>query len=233
MIYYFTMPNKFRKNILFVGIASFFGGMSQDMFVPVLPLYLANVLGMPKELIGLTEGIVTAGASVFKIVAGRLADRWRAQTNLVLLGYVLSLIARPLLIVVHSFGGIFFARLLDGIGKGVKDSPKSALLANSTDAATRGKYFGIHRALDTLGSVAGPLILFGALSLWRTSAHQYQNIFLLTAVPLFVTLIILAVFVKDPPMPETKSAGAKNLPRHRFKNYRRGNRPRFGKNERV
>jgi MFS family permease len=201
------------KNVFFIGLLSFFGGISQDIFVPVLPLYLANVLHFDKSFIGLTEGIVTSSASIFKIVAGFLSDKLRKNKPLVFAGYFLSLVARPLLAIITSGTGVLGLRFLDGIGKGVKDSPKDALIADSTQQATRGYGFGIVRALDTLGSVAGPLLLFVLLLALKNNSLKYHYIFFLTAVPLILTLTILTLFVKEIPIQKTEvRAGLSPLP---------------------
>ena len=188
-----------KGNIFFVGLLSFFGGISQDMFLPILPLYLSSVLGLSREFIGLTEGLVTGRASIFKIVAGFLSDRFKARKPLVFVGYAFSLFGRLLLAFIGSAGGILGLRFIDGIGKGVKDSPKDALIADSTQVGSRGRSFGIVRALDTLGSVAGPLILFLLLYFLRNNTLKYHYIFLITAVPLAFTLSILTIFVKESP----------------------------------
>ena len=184
-------------NVFYIGLLSFFGGVSQDMFVPILPLYLTTVLGFDKTFIGVSEGLVTAGASLFKIVAGFLTDKFGKKKPFIFLGYLLSLIARPLLALTTLGSAILGLRFLDGVGKGMKDSPKDALIADSTETKTRGRGFGIARMLDTLGSVAGPLILFGLLYLLRDSPAKYHIILIFTAIPLFVTLTILRYKVKE------------------------------------
>ena len=191
------MKKKNLGNVFFVGLLSFFGGISQDMFIPILPLYLANVIGMDKTLIGLSEGLVTSGASIFKIIAGFLADRFGKMKPLIFLGYFFSLVARPLLAFVTSAGIIFGLRFLDGVGKGMKDSPKDALIADSTESANRGRGFGIARMLDTFGSVVGPLILFGLLYVLKDNPSKYHIIIIATALPLFITLAILKVHVRE------------------------------------
>lgn len=194
-----------NNNVFFIGLLSFFGGISQDIFVPVLPLYLANVLHFDKSFIGLSEGLVTASASLFRIVAGYLSDKLRKNKPLVFAGYLFSLIARPLLAILTGSYAVLGLRFLDGVGKGVKDSPKDALIADSTKQATRGKGFGIVRALDTLGSVAGPLLLFALLYALKNNSLKYHYIFFLTAIPLFVTLGILSFFVKEIPVQQTET----------------------------
>lgn len=178
-------------NVFYVGLLSFFGGISQDIFIPILPLYLSNVLGLDKTFIGISEGLVTSGASIFKIIAGYLTDKYGKKKPLIFLGYFLSLIARPLLVLTTSAFGVFALRFLDGVGKGMKDSPKDALIADSTEEKTRGKGFGIARALDTFGSVIGPLVLFGLLYILKDSPNKYHIILLVTALPLLATLYVL------------------------------------------
>jgi MFS family permease len=186
-------------NVFYIGLLSFFGGISQDIFVPILPLYLSNVLGLDKAFIGLSEGLVTSGVSIFRLIAGYLTDRFGKKKPIVFLGYFFSLVARPLLAFTTVGAAVLGLRFLDGVGKGMKDSPKDALIADSTDAANRGRGFGVARALDTLGSVAGPLLLFGLLWILQDSPQKYHIILLLTAVPLFVTLAILTFKVKETP----------------------------------
>ena len=194
-------------NVFYVGLLSFFGGVSQEIFVPILPLYLANVLGLDKAFIGISEGLVTSGASLFKIVSGYLTDHFSKKKPWIFLGYFLSLVARPLLALTTYGGFVLALRFLDGVGKGLKDSPKDAIIADSTEKRTRGRGFGIARMLDTFGSVVGPLILFGLLYFLKDSPSQYHIILFLTAVPLLVTLAVLQFKVKEtPPRPDADGA---------------------------
>jgi len=195
------MKKKPLGNVFYIGLLSFFGGISQDMFKPVLPLYLANVLGLDKTFIGISEGLVTSGVAVFRLVAGFLSDRLGKRKPIVFIGYLFSMVARPLLAFTSLGGAVLGLRFLDGAGKGIKDSPKDALIADSTEANNRGKGFGIARALDTLGSVVGPIILFGLLYLFAGNPRQYHIILMLTAVPLVITLGILVFKVKESPVP--------------------------------
>jgi len=207
-----TKPKKrFSGNVFFIGLLSFFGGISQDIFVPVLPLYMSSVLGLSRSFIGLTEGLVTSSASIFKIIAGFLSDKFKKRKPIVFIGYACSLISRFLLAFVPSAGGILALRFLDGAGKGIKDSPKDALIADSTKTGSRGRSFGIVRALDTLGSVAGPLILFLLFYLFQNSPRQYHYIFLIAAIPLVITLIIAALLVKETPL-EKKTEATEEAP---------------------
>ncbi|MGA2417625.1 MAG: MFS transporter [Candidatus Staskawiczbacteria bacterium] len=183
--------NKKNKNVFYVGLLSFFGGISQDIFSPILPIYLTSVLGFDKTIVGVAEGIVSASVSIFRIVAGFLSDKFKKQKPIIFLGYFLSMVSRPLLVFFTSAGAVLGLRLLDGAGKGIKDTPKDVLVAGSSEKNVRGKSFGIARMLDTMGSVAGPLILFFLLWVFQNSSTLYHDILLFTAVPLIITLLLI------------------------------------------
>jgi len=195
-----------RGNVFYIGLISFFGGISQDIFVPILPIYMTAVLGMDKVFIGISEGLVTSGSSIFKIVAGFLTDKFGKKKPFVFLGYFCSFIARPLLAFFTGTAAVLSLRFLDGVGKGMKDSPKDALIADSAMRATRGKEFGIARTLDTLGSVVGPLILFALLYFLKDNPSRYHIILVLTMVPLFFTFLILKFKVKETPVASKQSS---------------------------
>ena len=188
-----------NRNVFFVGLLSFFGGISQDIFSPILPIYLTTVLGFDKTFVGIAEGIVSASVNVFKVVSGFLSDRFKKQKPIIFLGYFLSMVGRPLLVFFTSPVSIVGLRLLDGAGKGLKDPPKDVLIAGSAAKDVRGKSFGIARMLDTMGSVAGPLLLFGLLYLFKDSGTLYHYILLFTAVPLIITLCVLVIKVRETP----------------------------------
>ncbi len=188
-----------QRNVFYVGLLSFFGGISQDVFAPILPLYLTTVLGFDKTFVGIAEGIVTAAQDVFAVVAGYLSDRFKRQKPIIFIGYFLSMVSRPVLALLTSAPAVIGLRLLDGAGKGMKDPAKDVLIAGSAEQSVRGRSFGIARMLDTLGSVAGPLILFGLLALLRGSDRVYHLILLFSAVPLVLTLIITAIKLREVP----------------------------------
>ncbi len=215
-----TDSNQKRKslgNVFYVGLLSFFGGISQDVFSPILPIYLTSVLGFDKAVVGIAEGLVTASVSIFKIFSGFLSDKFKKQKPLIFLGYFLSMISRPLLVFFTGIGSVLSLRFVDGVGKGIKDPPKDVLIASSAPKSERGRSFGIARMLDTLGSVAGPLILFGLLYIFQNSATLYHNILLFTAVPLVITLTVLVLKVREKSevaVQETKSLNMQGvLPR--------------------
>jgi MFS family permease len=200
--------SKVNKNVFYVGLLSFFGGISQDIFTPILPIYLTSVLGFDKAVVGVAEGAVSASVYFFRIVAGFLSDKFKKQKQLIFLGYFLSMISRPLLVLLTSIGGVVGLRLLDGIGKGIKDPPKDVLVAGSSEKAVRGKSFGIARMLDTMGSVVGPLVLFVLLYIFKDSSTLYHNILLFTAIPLIITLSLIFK-LKELPKTEFKKIEVK------------------------
>jgi MFS family permease len=187
--------NKSSKNVFYIGLLSFFGGISQDIFSPILPIYLTAVLGFGKTFVGTAEGIVTAASMIFAVVAGYFSDKYRKQKPIIFFGYFLSMLSRALLAFLTSSAAILGLRLADGIGKGVKDPPKNVLIAGSSEKNVRGKSFGIAGMLDTLGSVVGPLILFVLLKIFGDNNYRY--ILMFAAIPLLITLFVLITFVKE------------------------------------
>jgi len=198
-----------QRNVFALGWVSFFGGLSQDMILPVLPLFLASTLGLSKEFIGLIEGIVSTTVSALKILAGYASDRAGSRKGLVLLGYLLSAVSRPVLALVGSGSGALGLRFADGVGKGVKDAPRDALIAGSSQLGKMGLSFGYHRMLDTFGSVAGPLVTFGLLALLTIGSpgQAYRLIFLLAGIPAFVAVLIVAAFVRERAAPGERRPG--------------------------
>ena len=202
-----------KRTILSVGLASFFGGISQDIFIPILPLYLTQTLGFDKALVGIAEGLVSAAASGFKIISGRLSDKYKRQKPIVMGGYALSMAGRGLLAFASAPFAVFGLRFADGIGKGIKDPPKDVLVANAADKATRGRSFGVARMLDTFGSVVGPLILSGLLVIFTKnhidSGHYYRWLMILAALVLPITIIIVKVGIKEVKHPKIEQINLK------------------------
>lgn len=209
--------NKNNKNVFFVGLLSFFGGISQDVFAPIIPIYLTSVLGFDKTFVGIAEGIVTASVNIFKVAAGFFSDKFKKQKPIIFLGYFFSMASRPLLAFFTSGISVLALRFLDGVGKGVKDPAKDVLIAGSAAKEIRGRSFGIARMLDTLGSVVGPLILFGLLYLFKDGTGVYHYILLFSAFPLLITLMIIVFKVREVDQGgqvfNEKELGAKKLPK--------------------
>ncbi|MGB9682148.1 MAG: MFS transporter [bacterium] len=186
------------KNIIVLGWVAFFGGLSQDMISPILPTFYAQVLGLSKETIGLIEGSMTTVVSIFKILSGIISDKLGKRKSIVFIGYLLSAIGRLLLFLTTGAGSVLGLRLLDGVGKGLKDAPRDALVAKSSSKSRTGFAFGLQRMLDTLGSFVGPLIATYLLIRFASfGLMKYRYIFIIGGLVAFVTIILIGLFVKE------------------------------------
>lgn len=192
------------RNVVALGWVAFFGGMAQDMIQPLLPTFYTSVLGLNKEFIGLIEGSLTTIVSLMKIGAGYLSDVLGVRKAIVFVGYAFSAVARFLLGFALSGLAVFGLRLTDGVGKGLKDAPRDALVAGSAGNRKLGFAFGIQRMLDTLGSVAGPLISYGLLRLWADHPHKYQEIFFVAGAIAAIPLVIIGYWVTERKLPVNK-----------------------------
>ena len=194
-----NVKSKSKRNIIALGWVSFFGGLSQDMIVPLLPVYYSQVLGLNKEVIGFIEGFMQAIVSIFKIVSGVISDKFGKKKPLVFIGYLLSAVSRVMLFMVGGAAGMLGLRSIDGVGKGLKESPIDALVATSSDDKNMGFAFGLQRTLDTLGSVVGPLVASFLLVQFASlaDAKKYKTIFIIGGLIAFITIIIVKLFVVE------------------------------------
>lgn len=193
-----------ERNVVALGWVAFFGGLAQDMIQPILPLFYASVLGLNKEYIGLIEGCLMTVVSLIKIGAGYISDWLGKRKAIVFAGYALSAVARFSLGMAGSGAAVFALRMTDGVGKGLKDAPRDALVASSAGRRNLGHAFGIQRTLDTLGSVAGPLIVFALLRLWAGRPDRYRLVFFVAGVIAAVTLLIIGWVVRERRAPVKK-----------------------------
>lgn len=175
-----------RKNVFFLGLVSLFNDFSAEMVYGVMPAFLTTVLGAPPVFLGFMEGFVDAFASVFKIFSGWLSDKVGARKRFAVSGYTLAVFARSFLTLVGNIWQVFALRVVDRVGKGLRDSPRDALLSESVERAELGKSFGYHRAMDRAGAILGPL---GAIILLPLLGGNYRQLFLIAA-----ALGLLAVF---------------------------------------
>ena len=143
-----TMP----RNVIAAGMVSLFTDISSEMIVPVLPLFLTMVLGAPIAVVGLIEGVAESTASVLRAFAGWLSDRTGRRKPLILVGYGLSNLTKPLLALSAAWPQVLAIRFLDRAGKGIRGAPRDALLADSVAPSVRGRAFGFHRSMDTTGA---------------------------------------------------------------------------------
>jgi len=177
-----------------LGWVSLLTDVSSEMIFPLLPAFVATLSGVPAMALGWIEGVAETTASFAKIVSGRITDRAKAKKPLVLLGYGLSSVARPVIGVAPSWPAVVLIRFLDRIGKGVRTAPRDTMIANAAPLARRGAAFGLHRGFDNAGAVLGPLVAAGLVG-WL--GLSLRSVFLLAAVPAALSLLVLALGVKE------------------------------------
>ncbi|WP_257384853.1 MFS transporter [Tahibacter caeni] len=188
------------RTVWLLGLISFANDAASDMIYPLVPLYLAGVLMAGPKALGLIEGLAEAFGSVLKLFAGVLADRLRRMRGWVIAGYALSGLVRPLIAVSTSWLGVLACRFGDRVGKGLRAAPRDALLTLSIAPGQRGLAFGLHRAMDNLGAVVGPLIAAGLLGL----GFGLRDVFFWAIVPA-VLVVVLTLFVREPERAELKA----------------------------
>src|SRR6185312_7171385 len=191
-------PEKPRlgRNVLALAAVSFLTDVSSDMTYPLLPLFLSTVLGASATAVGAIEGAAETVAALLKLASGWWSDRVSRRKPLVLGGYTLASVVRPLIGVAQSVGQVFAIRVADRVGKGVRTSPRDALIADSVDPRIRGRAFGFHRAADNAGAVVGPLLAFAFL---RWGGLHLRTVFLLTAIPGALAVLMLIFGVREAP----------------------------------
>ncbi len=182
------------KNVRSLGWVSFFNDIASEMIYPLLPLFLNTVLGAGVVFIGLIEGMAESVSSFLKLFSGWVSDRFRKRKGLILFGYALASVTRPFIGLATSAYQVLVLRFFDRIGKGVRSSPRDALLSQSCGEGERGKAFGFQRAMDHAGAMTGPLI---ASLLMAVFTKDLRIIFLLAFIPSLFCLWILWQGVTD------------------------------------
>jgi MFS family permease len=179
------------RNVFVLGAVSFAADISSEMLYPVLPIFLTATLGTPVALVGVIEGVAEGTAGTSKIAAGALSDRLPERKPLVTAGYGLAALGKLLLALSFVWPQALAARFTDRLGKGVRTSPRDALLADSSLPEQRGRVFGFHRAMDTGGAVIGPLI---ALALVAAIGQDHlRPIFLIAVIPAIASVLLVAL----------------------------------------
>lgn len=180
------------RNVLALAAVSFLTDVASDMTYPLLPLFLATTLGASATAIGAIEGAAESAAALLKLASGWLSDRVPRRKPLILAGYGIASLIRPLIGLAQSASQVLAIRVADRVGKGIRGAPRDALIADSVDPAIRGRAFGFHRAADHAGAVVGPLLAFALL---RWGGLELRDVFLLTAIPgaLAVAAVVFGV----------------------------------------
>lgn len=182
------------RNVRVMGIVSLLTDASSEMVYPILPLFLANVLGAPVAAIGLIESLAEAAASFMKLGSGWLSDRVGRRKPLVAAGYTMSNLVKPIIALTASWPAVLALRITDRLGKGIRTAPRDALIAESSTPENRGRSFGVHRALDTLGAAIGPFVAWAVLSM---DSGAYRKVFVISAIPGVLAILVVLFAVRD------------------------------------
>ncbi len=184
---------KLNRNVVILGLVSFFNDISSEMIVKVLPLFLESI-GAGGAFIGVIEGTAQTTSSLLKIFFGYFSDKFGSRKWFAFLGYLESTVAKCFLPFVKTPVGVFWIRSAERVGKGIRTAPRDALISSYTNKTNRGLYFGFHRALDTLGAAVGPLLGIWVLHIYGKS--NFDAIFKFALIPAFIA-VVLILFVKE------------------------------------
>ena len=184
----------FGKNVFVAGLVSFFMDVSSEMIYPLVPLFLVNVFGVNKSVIGLIEGIAESTASLLKVFSGWLSDRIGNRKWLMAAGYGISTLSRPIVALATGWHHVMGSRFMDRFGKGVRTAPRDAIIAESSKSAFLGRAFSFHRSLDTMGAVVGPALAFLFLGIF---SNNYRTVFWLSMIPGAIAVLLIILFIKE------------------------------------
>ena len=184
-----------RRPVVALGWVSFLTDVSAEMIYPLLPSFLTKSLGAGPAALGLIEGVAETTASLAKVGSGIWSDRVRRRKPLVVAGYLIAAIARPLVGFARVWGQVLAIRFADRVGKGIRTSPRDALVADLVPRERRARAFGLQRAMDNAGALVGPLVAAGLLKL----ALDQRTVFLLAAIPGLAAVVVLLLAVPDTP----------------------------------
>lgn len=196
-------PRSLGRNVVALGAVSFFTDISSEMIYPLLPVFLTTTLGASAAMLGVIEGAAESTASLLKLASGWWSDRVGRRKPLVVVGYGIASVARPLIAVAQSATHVLLIRLTDRLGKGLRTAPRDALIADSVEPAMRGRAYGFHRAADHAGAVLGPLIAFALLQ-W--TGISLRTVFWLAVIPGILAIITVVAFVRESEASPARSA---------------------------
>ena len=197
------------RNVYALAAVSLLTDVSSEMIYPLLPVFLTSVLGANASFIGAIEGAAETTAALLKLASGWWSDRMQKRKPLVVAGYAIASLMRPLVAIAHSASQVLMIRVADRVGKGIRNAPRDALLADSVHPSIRGRAFGVHRTGDHIGGVLGPLIAFVLLS---RHIAELRTVFWLAAIPGVLSVVVVILFVREVPRPATEPARAANAP---------------------
>lgn len=184
----------FERNVFFLSLTSFLTDASSEIIYPLLPIFLTGVLGATTVFVGLVEGVAETTASLFKLFSGWFSDKIKKRKILVVMGYTLSSITRPLMAIAAAPWNVLAIRFVDRIGKGTRNSPRDALIADSCEPQEKGRSFGFNRAMDHAGAMVGSLTVFFLL---LGVTKNYRLVFALASIPALLAIVTVTFFTYD------------------------------------
>lgn len=190
-----AIPQRLPKGVIALGLVSLFMDLSSEMVHSLLPLFMVTVLGASALSVGVIEGIAEATAAVTKVFSGVLSDRLGRRKPLVLLGYGLAAITKPLFPLATGIGAVLTARFIDRIGKGIRGAPRDALIADITPPQIRGAAYGLRQSMDTVGAFSGPLV---AMVLMAASHNNFRLAFWVAVLPALLCVLLIVFGVQEP-----------------------------------
>lgn len=189
-----SLKTGISKPVFIVSVVSFLNDIASDMVYPIVPIFLTTVLGAPVAIVGLIEGIAESTSSFLKIASGIASDKIEKRKPFIVLGYVFSATAKLFYSVALTWPVVLVGKFADRMGKGTRTTARDAFIAENTEEKHRGRAFGFHRGMDTLGAVFGPLICILLLKYW---GNDYKSIFLVSLIPTAFAIGLLFLFIKD------------------------------------
>lgn len=182
------------RNVRVLSAVSFLQDAASELLYPLLPIYLTVVLGAPPAVVGAIEGVAEGAASVTKLAVGPLGDRF-AKRPLIATGYGMAALGKVIVAVAGAWSGVLAGRVVDRLGKGLRGAPRDALLVEGVDSGSRGRVFGFHRTMDTLGAVVGPLL---GLAGYELLDHQIPPLLYIAIVPAVLSVLLIALVAEKP-----------------------------------
>ncbi|MFM8269091.1 MAG: MFS transporter [Pseudomonadota bacterium] len=186
---------KLPKEIWALGLVSLLMDVASETIHGLLPVFLVSVLGASVTSLGFLEGLSQGTALVLKVLSGPFSDWLKKRKPVVVTGYLLGALSKPLFAMAHSIGFVYVARLIDRMGKGIRGAPRDALIGDIVDPTIRGKAYGLRQSLDTAGAFIGPVI---AIFLMWISHNNYRFVFWFAPIPAFLAVLLLVFGVKEP-----------------------------------
>ena len=192
------------RTVWALGVVSLLMDLSSELVHALIPVYMTVVLGASMVAVGLVEGIAEATASIAKVFSGALSDRLKRRKPIVVLGYGLAALSKPLFPLAGTLGLVLGARFMDRIGKGIRGAPRDALIADVTPQGQRGAAFGLRQALDTAGAILGPLAAIGLMLLFMSDV---RTVLWFAVIPAVLSVAVLLIWVREPPRAQPAASG--------------------------